>query len=87
MEKMLEELQARDLDRLEAKKLTITEKVYPNLPEIIERTAGITGIPVDVLVRSCVSAARSQQNLTWYEVLDIVRYVWQAKKRIEDSQG
>jgi hypothetical protein len=83
LQDMLNQLQEREVDRLEAKRLDLTEKVYPSLPEIIARTSEIMGIPDEELVQACVAAAWQYKDLEWHSVLDIVRSFYLARKRIK----
>jgi hypothetical protein len=86
LQDMLNQLQERELDRLEARRLELTEKVYPNLPAIIKRTSELTNIPDEELVQACVYAAWHYQSLEWHDVLDIIRSFYLARKNIEEKK-
>lgn len=86
LQSMLNELQEREIDHLEAKRSDLTEKIYPNLPDAIKRTAEVTGMSEEVLVRACVQAAWQYKDIEWHLVLDILRSVYLAKKRIEHPE-
>lgn len=83
LQSMLNELQEREIDHLEAKKLDLTEKIYPNLPAVIKSTSEVTGIDAETLVKACVAAAWHYEGLEWHNVLDIVRSFTVARQRIE----
>jgi hypothetical protein len=85
MEDLLGRLMKEELERLEGKQMEITEKIYPNLPELVKHTSDICGIPEETLVHSCIGAAWYWQGkgIEWYHILDIVRTVYLTKKRVE----
>jgi hypothetical protein len=85
LQNIIDDLQKREVDRLEGKILKLTEHTYPSLPDVIERTSQITGIPDELLVRACVDAAWPYQDLEWYHILDIIRSFHLAKKRNEQK--
>ncbi len=85
LQDMLDQLQEREVDRLEGQVLDLTEKVYPNLPEVIKRTSEITGVPDVELVQACVHVAWHYKDLEWHSILDIVRSFFLARKNIEEK--
>jgi hypothetical protein len=87
VQELLDSLQEREVDRLDAKKLDLTEKIYPNMPEVIKRTSEVTGIPEEMLVRACVRAAWNYRDMEWHMVMDIIRSFYLAKRNIENKES
>ena len=83
---LLNELQERELDRLEAKRDELREKRYPGLPTEIKRVADLTGIPEETVVKACVGAAWHYKDLEWHSVLDIIKSFYLAKRNYEIKQ-
>jgi hypothetical protein len=87
LQKLLDELQEKEVDRLEMRRLDLTEKLYPiTVPNAIARTSELTGIPAETLVRACAQTAWHYESLQWHNVLDIVRSFYLALKRIEEQR-
>lgn len=86
LQDLLNELQEREVDRLEAKQDELTKKRYPALPNEIKHVSGLTGIPEETVVQACVGAAWHYKDLEWHSVLDIVKSFYLAKRNYEAKQ-
>jgi hypothetical protein len=86
LQDLLNELQEREIDHLEAKRSALTEKIYPNLPAVLKVTSEATGVDVETLVKACAAAAWHYDGLEWHNILDIVRSFTVARQRIEKGK-
>jgi hypothetical protein len=83
---MLNELQERELSRLEAKKLDLITRIYPYMPEDIKSISELTGIPEEVLVRTCVHTACLYNDMEWHQIMNIIRSFFLVKRNIESNR-
>lgn len=85
MSNALEQAMQHDLDDLEIKKATI-EGIHQIMPRAISVVSELTGISEEDVVSLSVAAAWHHKDIYWYQVVEILRSFYLAKKNLEKRE-